>query len=190
MSVFPFLCDVNPGLLAAWAAWVQAIGSVVAIFATWWLTTKQISAERQLLRDQVADERQRRLGSILELATALYAHLKLAHERVFSGTAEEAERVAASGLEQRQVRNRLTPLQGIPLHTMPVFGIAHHVTELITSAEDAVVLWDALGAAKLTLGYDEARKLSGAYVSAAEAMVGNLSQRTKPSPLGASERKA
>lgn len=37
--------------MSNWAAWVQAIGSIVAIFFAWWMTQRQIAAHAQQAKD-------------------------------------------------------------------------------------------------------------------------------------------
>lgn len=111
MNTLCFASDLAP---AEWAAWVQAIGTLVAIGFAWWISHRELAAAReQQIADRYASAFQVACGAMLFARTLLGAARGL-HAGALSQNADVV------GLSFRAIAETLRWFDSIPLTQLPV----------------------------------------------------------------------
>lgn len=107
------------------AAWVQAIGSIVAIVAAFLIPMYQHQKNRESAEEDRTIERVRLLKKIQEIIIECEALLKAAHDAFHSGSRNQLDYFINVIYQQGHLSDIAKTIEQIPLHTVPgeTFGL-------------------------------------------------------------------
>ena len=126
---------------ADWAAWVQAVGSVAAIWAAYKISEREAATQRQSAKEQAAVELAQRRETVVELME--YA-ASLCHQLAADVTSDALGYLHASGYRSSDFEYAIKSLEAIDLVSLQSIHLVRGIIGMISETRAAQQTMDAV----------------------------------------------